>query len=269
MLPCFRWEHCAASRRKRGASSRTSSRGSGEMRWGGVFLFVGAGFGDKEVREAAVRIEADDAFGISDEIGKGVDVVIEKAVRGVVNYVFDAADFDSGEMHDARDRANDFPRMLVCFNGEAIFHRINGAAGAALEFFACSALANVARAEIVGFSRGANLDGVKIFSAEDFDAGDDAVARRETFLDECGLVHAEAEAIFFDGLLELHGRIEALDACTAAADVRFDDERIADGFGGVHHLGALINDAGFRVVETERIEVRKLNGFGNFVSKSA
>jgi len=72
-------------------------------------------------------------------------------------------------------------------------------------------LANVARAEVVGFSGSADFDGVEIFSAEDFDASDDAVARRETFLNESRLIHAEAEAIFGDGLLELSGRVEAFD----------------------------------------------------------
>jgi len=136
-------------------------------------LFVGTGFGDEEIGEAAIRIEADDAFGIGDEIRKSVDVVIEEATGGVVNDVFDAADFDSGEMHDALDGSDDFSRRFVGFDGEAVLCGVDGAARAALEFFAGCALANVARAEVVGFSGSADFDGVEIFSAEDFDASDD------------------------------------------------------------------------------------------------
>src|SRR5579859_7720328 len=236
-------------------------------RWG--FLFVGVSFPDKKIREAAVRIEANDAFGLGDEIGKRVDIVVEKAAGGVVDDVFDAADFHSGELHDALDGGDDFARRLVGFDGETVFRRVNRAAGAAFEFFAASALADVTGAEVVSFSSGADADGVEIISAEDFDAGDDAVARSETFLDESGLIHAKAEAIFVDGFLEFLWRIEALDASAAAADIGLDDERVADGFGGFHHLQRLIDDAGFRVIESEGVEIRKLNGFGDFVCEGS
>src|SRR5882724_13685645 len=99
-LPYFRRRRCGASRRTREANNRTSSCCSGEMGWRGLFLFVGVGFGDKEIGEAAIGIEADDALGIGHEIGECVDVVIEKTAGRVVDNVFDAADFDSGETHD-------------------------------------------------------------------------------------------------------------------------------------------------------------------------
>jgi len=94
-------------------------------------LFVGTGFGDEEIGEAAIRIEADDAFGIGDEIRKSVDVVIEEATGGVVNDVFDAADFDSGEMHDALDGSDDFSRRFVGFDGEAVLCGVDGEPGGA------------------------------------------------------------------------------------------------------------------------------------------
>ncbi len=154
-------------------------------------------------------------------------------------------------MHDALDGGDDFAGRFVGFDGEAVFHGVNGTAGAAFEFFARGALADIARAEVIGFSRGADADGIKIFSAEHFDARDDAVARSEIFLDESSFIHAEAEAIFFDSFLELFRRIKAFDAGTAAADVGLHDERIADGFGGAHNLRELIDDAGLRIVETQ------------------
>jgi len=130
------------------------------------------------------------------------------------------------------------------------FHGVNGTAGAAFEFFARGALADIARAKVIGFSRGADADGIKIFSGEHFDARDDTVARSETFLDKSGLVHTKAEAIFFGSFFELVRRIEAFDACAAAADVGLHDERIADGFGGAHNLRELVDDAGLRIIET-------------------
>src|SRR5882757_6664224 len=108
MLPCFRRRRCGASRRIPEASSRISSCCSGEMGWYGLLLFVGVGFSDKKIGEAAIGIETDDALGIGDEIGESVHVVIEKTARRVVHDVFDAADFDSGEMHDAFDGRDDF-----------------------------------------------------------------------------------------------------------------------------------------------------------------
>src|SRR5205814_8838127 len=125
-------------------------------------------------------------------------VVIEKTSGGVVDDVFDAADFDSSEMHDALNGGDDFAWRLVGFDGEAVFHGVDGTARPAFEFFTRGALADIARAEVIGFSRVAEADGVKIFSAEHLDARDDAVARSETFLDKRGLVHAKAEAIFVD-----------------------------------------------------------------------
>ena len=83
-------------------------------------MFVGVGFGDKEIGEAAVRIETDDALGVGDEIGECVHVVIEKTAGGVVDDVFDAADFDSSEMHDALNGGDDFARRFVSFDGEAV-----------------------------------------------------------------------------------------------------------------------------------------------------
>ena len=186
-------------------------------------MFVGVGFGDEEIREATVRIETDHAVGVGDEIREGINVVVEEAAGRIVSDVFDATDFDSGEMHDAFDGTDDFARGFVGFDGEAVLRGVDGAAGAALKLFARGALANVARAEIVGFPGSADFDGVKIFSAEDFNARDDAVAWRETFLNEGSLIHAEAEAIFVDGLFELSRRIETLDACAAAANVGFYD----------------------------------------------
>src|SRR6267154_5887614 len=106
-LPYFRLRRCGASRRTREASSRISSCCSGETRWRGL-LFVGVGFGDKEIGEAAIGIKSDDALGIGDEIGEGVHVVIEKTAGRVVDNVFDAADFDSREMHEALDGGDDF-----------------------------------------------------------------------------------------------------------------------------------------------------------------
>jgi len=129
-----------------------------------------------------------------------------------------------------------FAGRFVGFDGEAVFLRVYGAAGAPFEFFACGALANIARAEVIGFSRGSDADGIKILSAEHFDARDDAVARSETFLDKSGLIHTEAEAIFFDGFFELVQRIKAFNACAAAADVGLHNERIADDFGSFHNL---------------------------------
>src|SRR5215467_13188747 len=101
--PCFRRRHYVASRQKREASSRTSSRRSGEMRWRTVLLLVRARFSNQEIGKAAVRIETDDAFRVGDEIRERIHVVIEQAAGRIINNIFDATDFHTGELHDAFD----------------------------------------------------------------------------------------------------------------------------------------------------------------------
>src|SRR5262249_12132002 len=183
-------------------SSQISSGCSGEVRVCRLFLFVGVCFGNQEIGEAPIGVEANDALGIGNKVRKRVDVVIEQTASSVINDVFHATDFDAGELHDAFDRGDNLARWLVGFDGESVLRRVDGAAGPTLEFLARSALADVARAEIVGFARSANADGVEIPSAEDFYSGDNAVARRETLLRECGLIHPKAEAILSDRFLE-------------------------------------------------------------------
>src|SRR5215831_3494517 len=191
-LPYSRSRRCAASRRKRATNSRISSGCPGKARLRDLSLFVRKRFRDEEVRETPIGVEADDPFGIGDEIGKSVDVVIEEAAARLVRDVFNAADLDAGQMHDALDSFKHFGGRRVGFHVKSIFRGVHRTTRPAFEFFAGGALADVAGAEVVGFSLRANLDGVEIFSAEDFDAGDDAVARGETFLDEGGVVHAKA-----------------------------------------------------------------------------
>ena len=80
-------------------------------------MFVDVGFSDQEVGKAAIGVETDNALRIGDEIGECVDVVIEETAGRVVDDVFDPANFDSGEVHDALDGGDDFARRLVGFNG--------------------------------------------------------------------------------------------------------------------------------------------------------
>src|SRR5262249_40152775 len=156
--------------------------------------------------------------------------------------VFDAADFDARELHDAFHSGNNIARRFIGFDGKAVFRRINRATRATLEFFTGGALANVAGAEVVKLSRSANANRVEIFSAKDFYPRDDSFPRGKAFLNERGLVHAEAEAILRHRFLELVRRIKALDAGAAASDIWLEHERKADGLRGIHDFGWLIDD---------------------------
>jgi len=92
--------------------------------------------------------------GSATKLERRVYVVVEETATRVINDVFDAADFYRSEIHDAFDGVDYFARRFIGFHREAVFCGFYRATGAALQFFACRALADVARAKVVGFSSG-------------------------------------------------------------------------------------------------------------------
>src|SRR5713226_9282325 len=97
LLPCFRFPRCAATRRRREASSRTSSRASARRNLFSTFGFVTLRLGDKKVGKPRVRIEANHPHRIGNEIGKRVHVVIKLPPGVVVDDILDAANLNARE----------------------------------------------------------------------------------------------------------------------------------------------------------------------------
>ena len=127
--------------------------------------------------------------------------------------------------------------------------------------------ADVGGAEVKGFARDVDLDGVEEFAVEDFDADDVGVKRGDEFLDEGGAVEAELESVGrggggVDGGLELREGVEAFDAGTGAADVGLDDDGPAEAFGCSRCLRCAVDDAGLRVGDAERVHEGELAGLG-------
>src|ERR1035438_5938162 len=114
-----------------------------------------------------------------------------------------------------------------------------------------------------------DFNAVEKFSAENFDASNDAVASGESFLNQRGRIDSELQALFDNRGAQRFRRTKALDACAAAADVGFDDHGIADAFGGGDGLRRMIDDDGFGIRQTEFFKIAELQGFGSFVREAA
>ena len=113
-----------------------------------------------------------------------------------------------------------------------------------------------------------DLDRVEIAAVQHLDADDVSVARGDEFLDQRGRVDAEGESVLSGGRAARPcGRVEALDACAAAADIRLDDDGPAEAFGGGEGLAGAMDHARFRVGQAEVVEQRELGGLGEFGAK--
>ena len=88
----------------------------------------------------------------------------------------------------------------------------------------------------------------------------------DELLHERGGVEAELEGVggaggLGDGVAELGGAVEALDAGAGAADVRLYDDGPAETFGGGEGLLGAMDDAGLRVGQAEGFGEDELAGF--------
>src|SRR5438874_366861 len=160
-----------------------------------------------------------------------------------------------------------FARRSVVVDFHAVFLRVHRA-GNACQLLAPRVLANVRGTEVKALTGRVNLDGVEIFTTQDFDARDHSAACGKGFLHQGGGIDAKVEAIGFDGGAQLIGRTETLDSRAAPADIRLEHHRIADGFGGRKRLRRMIDDAGLRIRQTEFFEVAELERFGSLVSEA-
>src|SRR5947209_7078894 len=245
---CFRLRRCGAIPRRRGASIRIAS--------GCLLLEV--------VGELDEGIEADDIDGVGDEVGEGVDVVVEKRAVAVVDDVLDAADVNAGLLHDAFGGGDDFGGRRVGFDAKSALGGVErtGVADVA-ELFTVGGLADVAGAEVEGVSSDVHADGVKELAAEEFDTGDKAAARGDEFLHERGVVDPELDGVGGGGCGEFVGRIVFVDAGAAASDIRFYHDGEAEAFGCGGRFAGVVDHAGLGIREPEALEKRELQGFGD------
>ena len=135
------------------------------------------------------------------------------------------------------------PRRFIRFDGHAGFRRVDRARDAR-QFFAARAFANIGRAEIERLAGDVNLDGIQIFSAEHFHARDDAILRGKAFLHQRDVVDAEVQLRWRRWPPSNRARRgKFLDARSTAADVRLQNQRIADLFGRTQRLRRVIDHA--------------------------
>src|SRR5216684_9105031 len=125
-FPSAHLPHCAANRRKQGASIRIASRS---------LLF-------QKVDEPHKRIKAYDLRPVSNEVGKGVDVIEIKLAVTIIDDVLDTANFNLRLLHDALDLLNDLIRWGVAFNLQACLRSIDRACSAG-QILPASGLADV------------------------------------------------------------------------------------------------------------------------------
>ena len=112
--------------------------------------------------------------------------------------------------------------------------RIDGARGA-IQFDAAGGAADVRRAQVEGLAGDVNLNRVQIAAVQHFDTHDMRIACGNELLHQRGRIHAEGKTIRCVRRLrgrgsQLRWMIKALDARTAATDVRLDDDRPAKTF---------------------------------------
>ena len=55
------------------------------------------------VDQPVVGVEPDHVDGVGDEVGQGVDIIVQQFAVPVVNDIFDAADVDAGLLNDLFD----------------------------------------------------------------------------------------------------------------------------------------------------------------------
>ena len=106
--------------------------------------------------------------------------------------------------------------------------------------------AGVGRAEVETVTAALDLDRVEELAAERLDADDRAAARRDVFLHEQDLVDRLRDRAVGDRSAQLLARGIADDARAGAADVRLDQQRISNAFGGREQVARAVDDAGLR-----------------------
>src|SRR5882724_4915292 len=168
-FPSAHLPHCAASRQKQGASIRIASRS---------LLF-------QKVDEPHKRIKAYDLRPVSNEVGKGVDVIEIKLAITVIDDVLDSANFNLRLLHDALDLLNDLVRWRVAFNLQACFRSIDRACRAC-KILAARGLADVRRAEVKRLASEMNFDSIEELAPDHFHTNNVATACRNKFLYQSG-----------------------------------------------------------------------------------
>src|SRR5216684_4464465 len=133
-FPSAHLPHCAANRRKQGASIRIASRS---------LLF-------QKVDEPHKRIKAYDLRPVSNEVGKGVDVIEIKLAVTIIDDVLDSANFNLRLLHDAFDLLNNVVWWGIALNFQAGFRSVHRARGAR-QVLATGGLAYVRRTEVKRF----------------------------------------------------------------------------------------------------------------------
>src|ERR1041385_8909354 len=81
----------------------------------------------KKVDQVHMRLEADDARGVRDEIRERVDVVEIELSIPVVDDVFHAADVDAHGLDDLLDRRSDVRRRVVAVDPQPRLRRLDDA----------------------------------------------------------------------------------------------------------------------------------------------
>src|SRR5262249_45971354 len=186
-----------------------------------------------------------------------VEVVLPVAV---IDEILDAADVEPRTLRDGFDLLDDVSRRLVAFDAKTGLGRVDGA-GATYELHAVRRLARVGGTQIERADGRIDLDRVQVFSAERLDADDVAVAERCGFLHERNAVNAELDFAARDRAGERRLGLIANDASAAAADVGFDEHRVAQPGSSGRGERRMVDRARLWVRKAkllEQIELRRL-----------
>src|ERR1700733_12842318 len=129
----------------------------------------------------------------------------------------------------------------------------------AIQLDAAGGAADVRRAQVEGLAGDVDFDRIDESAVQHFDTHDMRVACGDELLHERGRIHAEGKTIRCVRGLRGRGRkllwmIEALDARTAATDVRLDDDRPAETIRDRGCLGSAMNHARLRIGQAELFE---------------
>src|SRR5436305_1859724 len=182
---------------------------------------------------------------------------VTAAKAAAVDQARDAADVDPRRGEDPLDVGDHLRRRRVPLDADAALRRVHGARGTG-ERRPARRLAGVGRAEVEGIAGAPQADRVEVLPPQDLDADAVAVARRGELLDERRAVDAEVDRAGRDRRRQRVRIVVADDARAAAADVRLDDDGEAQAAGRRDHLGRVVDDAGGRVLEAQRLEEREL-----------
>src|SRR6185437_9626186 len=167
---------------------------------------------------------------------------------------------ETGAARDQLDLFDDLARRRVAFHAKSSLRRVYRA-GAAHELDAAGRLAGVSRAEVERADRRIDLDRVEIVAAERLDADDVAIAERRRFLHQRHAVDAELHVAARHGAGERGLVLVAHDSRAGAADVRLDEDRIAEAARGLDGEARVIDRPRRRVGQAELLEQIELRGF--------